>query len=603
MPTAIGNNNQNFRFNFLFFRRFYRICKFLFPELFSLTAILFAFLLVLSLFEQYLIYNVGIISSKYYKVLGDKDLHGFWMATISSVLFIMAEAFVKSTSTYTSNILQVSWRQLLTRAIHRQYFKRINYYRFNVLDDQLDNPDQRLTQDVNRMCQVFSEISATIIISPFTIAYYTYQASTSTGYLGPVGVLIFFIIGTAVNKFLMSPIVALVANQERQEGNFRFKHMQIRSNAESLAFLNGGNVELIRTNAKLEELIVAQQRLFNHQYPLNMSINMFDYLGAILSYLILAVPIFAGKYDSLTPAELSELISKNAFVCIYLINCFSKLVDLSTKVTEMAGSAHRIAEMLEVLARTDDGDDKKSNMEVVHWAQTSSRLEGETTLGFVFKDVSYSYPGTRSDLVTDLNLSFTTEHSILITGKSSSGKTSLLRVMANIWQPRQGYVETHISRSPKDIMYLPQKPYFTDGSLRQQIVYPLRVDAVDHQKVLEEDSMKIIEYLQLVQLDGLLDRENGLDSTSHRSWYDVLSPGEMQRLSFVRLFYHQPKMAVLDEATSAVSIDVEDILYRECIRLKIAMVSAGHRQSLQQYHQMQLDLNGNGKWSLAKITP
>lgn len=110
----------------------------------------------------------------------------------------------------------------------------------------------------------------------------------------------------------MSPIVSWVVRQERREGDFRYKHMQIRSNAESLAFLTGGpaRLEETKSNKKLDDLLTVQQGLYGRQFFLNLAVNTFDYMGSIISYLALAVPIFTGRYDHLSSAELSSIISQ-----------------------------------------------------------------------------------------------------------------------------------------------------------------------------------------------------------------------------------------------------------------------------------------------------
>ena len=133
----------------------------------------------------------------------------------------------------------------------------------------------------------------------------------------------------------MSVVVPWVVKQERREGDFRYKHMQIRTNSESLAFLTEGpaRLEEKKTNRKLDDLLSVQKSLYGRQFFLNMSVNGFDYLGSIISYLALAVPIFAGKYDDLSSTELSSIISQTSFVCIYLIFSFSSLVDISANVT------------------------------------------------------------------------------------------------------------------------------------------------------------------------------------------------------------------------------------------------------------------------------
>ena len=81
--------------------------------------------------------------------------------------------------------------------------------------------------------------------------------------------------------------------------------------------------------------------------------------------------------------------------------------------------------------------------------------------------------------------------------------------------------------------------------------------------------------------------------------YDVLSPGEMQRISFIRLLYHGPKMAFLDEATSALDTEMEHLLYTAAVARGITLISVGHRHSLRQFHRWVLHLNGSdASWSL-----
>uniref|UniRef100_A0A673M1K8 ATP-binding cassette sub-family D member 4-like n=1 Tax=Sinocyclocheilus rhinocerous TaxID=307959 RepID=A0A673M1K8_9TELE len=380
---------------------------------------------------------------QFYEVLSEKNYGKLKNLVLFAVMLILINSTLKSLDQYISSLLYVSWRKSLTEELHSTYFNGHVYYTLNVLCKDIDNPDQRISQDVERLCKQMSTMASRLLISPFTVTYYTYQCFNSAGWIGFVSIFGYFVVGSIINKILIGPIVSMLVEQEKLEGDFRFKHMQIRVNAESAAFYRAGKVEHMRTDRRLQMLLSTQRSLMNKELWLYIGVNTFDYLGSILSYILIAIPIFAGDYDGLTPGELSALVSKNAFVCIYLINCFTQLIDLSTTVSDV--------------------------------------------------------------------------------------------------------------------------------------------------------------YLELVGLSNLLTRIGGLDTKVDWSWYDVLSPGEMQRLCFARLFYLQPKYAVLDEATSALTEEAEGQLYKACKQLGISLISLGHRSTLKKHHDIMLRLCGGGQWELTKL--
>ncbi|XP_071069893.1 lysosomal cobalamin transporter ABCD4 isoform X3 [Dasypus novemcinctus] len=423
-------------------------------------------------------------------------------------------------------------------------------------------------------------MASQLIVSPFTLAYYTYQCFQSTGWLGPVSIFGYFILGTMVNKILMGPIVAKLVQQEKLEGDFRFKHMQIRVNAEPAAFYRAGQVEHMRTDRRLQRLLQTQRELMAKELWLYIGVNTFDYLGSILSYVVIAIPIFSGIYRDLSPPELSTLVSKNAFVCIYLISCFTRLIDLSTTLSDVAGYTHRIGELQETLL---DMSLKSQDNEVLvksEWDLDKAPAwpTEPADTAFLLERVSFSAPSSDKPLVKELSLKICEGQSLLITGNTGTGKTSLLRVLGGLWASTRGSVQMLTDFGPHGVLFLPQKPFFTDGTLREQVVYPLKEIYPDAGSA---DDKRILRFLELAGLSSLVARTGGLDQQVDWNWYDVLSPGEMQRLSFARLFYLQPKYAVLDEATSALTEEVESELYHICQQLGMTFVSVGHRRSLE----------------------
>lgn len=127
-------------------------------------------------------------------------------------------------------------------------------------------------------------------------------------------------------------------------------------------------------------------------------------------------------------------------------------------------------------------------------------------------------------------------------------------------------------KRPTEIFYIPQRPYLSLGTLRDQIIYPHnRADMTAH-GVTDDDLQKILEE---VDLESLVEREGGWDA--EREWRDALSGGDKQRIAMARLFYHAPKYAILDECTSALSLDVEQKLYNHAKSLGITLLTVSHR--------------------------
>uniref|UniRef100_A0A4W6CZU4 ATP-binding cassette, sub-family D (ALD), member 4 n=1 Tax=Lates calcarifer TaxID=8187 RepID=A0A4W6CZU4_LATCA len=562
----------------LFAQRFCSIQRVLFPSWSSQSVLMFGTLLVVTLIEQLIIYQVGVLPSHFYNVLADKDYSGFRSLVGKAMVLILVNSTLKSLDQYICNQMYVSWRRTLTESLHTAYFQGRVYYTLNVLREDIDNPDQRISQDAERLCKQMSTMASRLIVSPFTLAYYTYHCFYSTGWIGPVSIFAYFVVGTIANKILMGPIVSTLFEQEKLEGDFRFKHMQIRVNAESAAFYRAGKVEHTRTNRRLQALLETQKSLINKELWLYIGVNTFDYLGGFLSYIIIAIPIFTGVYDGLTPGELSALISKNAFVCIYLINGFTQLIDLSTTLSDVAGYTHRIGELREVM---DDILRKQCDYD-------PASGESPVDTAFILDHLSYKSPYSDQLLVEDLSLKISQGTHLLVVGNTGTGKTSLLRVLNRLWEAHSGFVQMTTCFGPRGTLFLPQKPYLTDGTLREQECTNL-------------DDDRIIQFLELAGVSSLLKRTGGLDEQVDWNWYDVLSPGEMQRLCFARLFYLQPKYAVLDEATSALTEEAEAQLYRTCKQLGMTLISLGHRSSLEKYHDVQLKLCGGGRWELTKL--
>lgn len=216
------------------------------------------------------------------------------------------------------------------------------------------------------------------------------------------------------------------------------------------------------------------------------------------------------------------------------------------------------------------------------------------------KNVSVLTPSTKNIpnknsparlLVRDLSLHLPEGSRLLIMGSSGCGKSSLLRVIAGLWTGGTG--EVHRT-DDTGTFFAPQRPYCTLGTLRDQLLYP-NVTLADG-SVSDDYLLGILDAVQLAELPG---RMGGLDTI--RDYSDVLSLGEQQRLAFGRLLVSKPTLAILDEATSAVSFATERHLYDILGGTGATIVSVGHRPSLLEYHDRCLRLEGDGVWKFSDV--
>ena len=196
-------------------------------------------------------------------------------------------------------------------------------------------------------------------------------------------------------------------------------------------------------------------------------------------------------------------------------------------------------------------------------------------------------------LVPKMNFEIKPGMNLLITGPNGCGKSSMFRIMGELWPLTGGTVY----KPPQDkIFYIPQRPYLPNGTLRDQMIYPHTLEQSQELGHTDEDLFKILE---VVKLAYLVDREGGWDKEN--DWNDVLSGGEKQRMAMGRLIYHKPKYAILDECTSAVSIDVEGLLYSHMKSQGITLITVSHRETLWKYHEYLLKFKGDQQYTFSKM--
>ncbi|KAG5445868.1 ATP-binding cassette sub- D member 4 [Clonorchis sinensis] len=445
-------------------------------------------LLICGAFYEYVAYQVGLIASEFYSALTKKSYISFIWTLRLSILYVFSISFVIAVQGMVAGHLAITLRSALTTRLHKHYFQYKRYYTVvNLMD--MDNPDQRLTQDIGTVCSLLSQTVPTMLINPILVIFYTYKCVEKAGWLGPVSAYILFVGFFIFTRLITNWTSVAFYEQDKQEGNFRFIHTQLRCSAESAAFMNVGPSEHHLACTSFHRLLTAAGVNVNRRSILLCVTTMDAYLGGILNYLALGVVLFEGLFGDLDSSDIAVLISQTSFFLLYLINKLTTLIDLTNPITQLVGIGHRILTLNDNLNECLPHDHPASYM-------ASRAFDVETVLPHpyfptecgrslallsddVFIQLKHASvgvpPGLDRILICDLNLTIRKDEPLLITGPSGVGKTALLRVLADLWPALaadQGRPErSFFYRSPRfTYVYVPQQAFVpSNGSCPSEL--------------------------------------------------------------------------------------------------------------------------------------
>jgi vitamin B12/bleomycin/antimicrobial peptide transport system ATP-binding/permease protein len=528
----------------------------------------------LLLFLAFIVSSLNVLLSYVFRFI-DNALNGrdpklFWeFIWVYGITLVVAIPILISYR-YTRKKLTLFWREWLTNTLLKDYFSNRSYYELdsNAANTDIDNPDQRMTEDVNSFTSTILDLILDILDSvldlvAFTGILYSISRELTFGLVGYVS------IASILALWIGSKLVKINFNQLRLEGDFRYGMVHVRDNAESIAFYRGENLELSQVEGRLGRVIKNYDLLIIWFALLDIFQYAYRYFARLVPYLIVAPLYFAKQVDFGT-------IGQGIFAFQMVLSALSIIPSRIQDISSFAASIERLGALYERFRQRESRDVIGADG-IINLPSTHFKVDGLTL----------KTPNAEQTLFENLSFELTPSESLLVVGSSGCGKSSLLRAIAGLWRNGTGTIE---SPDYTQALFLPQKPYMLLGTLREQLKYPnLRENITD---------TEIQSALVQVNLEDLSERMGGLDT--EKDWAAVLSQGEQQRLAFARILLSQPKYVILDEATSALDVTNERRLYELLQSQDITYISVGHRPSLVDYHQTVLDLrsaHGNG-WQL-----
>jgi putative ATP-binding cassette transporter len=451
-----------------------------------------------------------------------------------------------------------------------RYFYNRAYYRLQG-NEEIDNPDQRISEDARNFTITSLSFSLLVINSVIQILGFARELWMISGTL--VAVLISYaVVGTLVTFLIGKRLIGLNYLQYEREANLRYGLVRVRDNAESIAFYRGERKELRDLRRRLGGVVGNMIMVIRWNRNLAFFTTGYNSLALILPLAIVAPLFLQGKVAFGTIAQAMGAFAAFLAAVSLFITQFERLSAFAAGVT-------RLGSLWEFLDERDAEDD----LEVESEEQIEISEEKRTVS---LENLTVATPGGERVLLRDVSFRLPPGKSLLIMGESGSGKSSLLRTIAGLWNSGEG----KIGRPPyRSMMFLPQRPYMVPGSLRTQLDYP--------EARRDDDPATLQKVLETVNLPELADRVDG-DFDRDADWANMLSLGEQQRLSFARLIMKKPAIAFLDESTSALDEPNEELLYRYLRDHRYTYVSVGHRSTLLKYHDWLLKIGKDGEWEV-----
>ena len=475
--------------------------------------------------------------------------------------------------------LQFNWRAWMSRVTVHRWLNSGRQYQLGLLADEIDNPDGRIAEDIRVATEYAVEFAASILQCILQLVTFLGVLWVLSGAL-PVRIgdrmvevpgymvwcaVAYAVVGSLLTYALGRGLIDAGNVRQSREADYRSGLTRAREHAESIALLRGEGDERERLRGSLFDLRSAWHRQTRGQGNLSLLTSSLAYLAPVVP-LVVALPRYlSGEIQLGGLMQTAQAFSSVQWALSWLIDNFPKFAD-------WRASTDRVVHLHVALADLQHTVEQHDERITLHEPTAADRGGSDDRL--VLRDLGLARPDGEM-LVAEAEVEIRRPERVLIRGQSGSGKSTIMRAVAGVWPWGKG--EIHLPKGR--IAFLPQKPYFPLGTLREALHYPETPDGITDE-ILRDT-------LHKVGLDHLRDR---LDDSER--WDHILSGGEQQRVAFARTLIHKPDWIFMDEATSALDEAGQENVMKLLIEElpETSIVSIGHRPGLEVFHTRELIL-------------
>lgn len=540
------------------------------------------FLVLVNQTQVAILLRISFFNRDWFNAIQNRDAATFWQL----LLFVFTPwAMVYVTSQVVEfvvhSMLVVRWRRSLTKHFVARWLDNHVHYRISLVGIQADNPDQRISEDINRFIDGGEDGTTTayglysysiLLISTLTTLVsfsivlwdmspvFTLPGTDMVlpGFLFWIA-MIYAASGTLITHLIGRPLIRIYFQRQQVEADFRFSLARLREYTEQVALLGGEAAEEASLSERFMAVINNFIALVIRRTKLLAFTSVHGQLSPIIPFIFTAPFYFAGKIELGVMTQTAVNFGQVASALTFFITYYMSLAGFKSVVDRLISFDQAVAE-----ASTLEGRGP------AHVATpANSRQVALDHLGINLPDGRH--------IIDVEKLVFAGGERVLLSGPSGSGKSTLFRAISGIWPYGQGRV---LVPEGANVMVVPQKPYIPIAALRAAVSYPVVPGTYS-----DDEIRQALTDAHLGSLVGQLDREE--------VWSQRLSGGEQQRIAIARALLARPDWLFLDELTSAVDEKLEADLYRALgARLpRTTIVSIGHRATLAAFHARHLEMS------------